>query len=95
MTKAYLEITLKIADADRVHAVDIYNWYKTPFLQAIEGSLTMELLHHVEDIQFLHGFDSYKNAQEYLLSELFNEEVVIALEPIIRNNLNMKIYSVV
>ncbi|RKD90413.1 hypothetical protein [Mangrovibacterium diazotrophicum] len=94
MAKAYLEITLKITDADRAQVVDVYSRYKTPFLQSIEGALTKELLVHVEDIQVLHSFNTIENAQEYLLSNLFNDEVVVALKSVIKNNLNIKIYAV-
>ncbi|WP_353140114.1 hypothetical protein [Pseudopedobacter sp.] len=81
MKKAYLEITLKIDNADRTSATAIYNKYKTVFLETIEGALSKELLIHTE------------NAQAYLLSELFNNDVVIALKPYLRDQPNVKIYE--
>lgn len=93
MKKAYLEITLKIDNADRTSATAIYNKYKTVFLKTIEGALSKELLIHTEDIQVLHRFDSVENAQAYLLSELFNNDVVIALKPYLRDQPNVKIYE--
>lgn len=50
---------------------------------------------HVEDVQVLHGFESIENAQEYLLSDLFNNDVVIALKPYLTANADIKIYTVV
>ncbi len=93
MKKAYLEITLKIDNADRTSATAIYNKYKNVFLETIEGALSKELLIHTEDIQVLHRFDSVENAQVYLLSELFNNDVVIALKPYLRDQPNVKIYE--
>ena len=93
MKKAYLEITLKIDNADRASATAIYNKYKTVFLETIEGALSKELLIHTEDVQVLHRFDSVENAQAYLLSELFNNDVVIALKPYLRDQPNVKIYE--
>lgn len=94
MAKAYLEITLQIDGADRGSAAGVYNQYKAPFLETIKGALSKELLVHVEDVQVLHGFDSVENAQEYLMSDLFNNDVVIALKPYLKNELNIKIYNV-
>jgi len=49
---------------------------------------------HVQDVQVLHGFDSIENAQEYLLSDLFNNDVVVALKPYLKANADIKIYNV-
>jgi hypothetical protein len=94
MAKAYLEINLKIDDADRSNAAGVYNKYKAPFLENISGALSKELLVHTEDVQVLHGFDSVENAQAYLLSDLFNEDVVAALKPYLQDNPDVRIYSV-
>lgn len=94
MTKAYLEITLKVDNTDRANAAGVYNKYKAPFLETIKGALSKELLVHVEDVQVLHGFDSVENAQEYLLSELFNTDVVEALKPYLKDNPDIRIYAV-
>ncbi|TZF84741.1 hypothetical protein FW774_07095 [Pedobacter sp. BS3] len=94
MAKAYLEITLKINEADRPGAAGVYNSYKAPFLETIKGALSKELLVHTEDVQVLHGFDSAESAQKYLLSNLFNNDVVIALKPYLKGEPNIKIYNV-
>lgn len=86
MAKAYLEITLKVDNADRKNAAGVYNQYKAPFLKTITGALSKELLVHVEDVQVLHGFNSAENAQEYLMSDLFNNDVVVALKPYLKAN---------
>lgn len=95
MTKAYLQISLKIDNADRANAAGVYNQYKVPFLETITGALSKELLVHAEDVQVLHGFDSVENAQDYLLSKLFNNDVVVALKPYLKSNPDIKIYTVV
>jgi hypothetical protein len=94
MAKAYLEIRLKINDADRSNAASVYNKYKAPFLQTIKGALSKELLVHVDDVQVLHGFDSAESAQEYLLSDLFNNDVVQALKPYLQGSPDVRIYTV-
>lgn len=95
MTKAYLEITLKIDESDRSGAARVYNYYKTPFLETIEGALSKELLVHMQDVQVLHAFDSVEHAQAYLMSDLFNNDVVTALKPYLKDNPDVKIYTVV
>ncbi|WP_426791506.1 hypothetical protein [Sphingobacterium sp. WOUb80] len=95
MANSYLEITLKIDDADRASAAGVYTKYKTPFLENIKGATSKELLIRTEDVQVLHGFDSEENAQEYLKSDLFNDDVVTALKPYLKDNPDVRIYSVV
>ena len=94
MTKAYLEITLTIGVENRVAAGAIYRKYKQPFLDNIQGSSSKELLMRDEDVQVLHGFDSVENASGYLISELFNEDVVKELTPLLSSKPDIKIYSV-
>lgn len=94
MTKSYLEITLKIDDADRADAAGVYNKYKAPFLENIQGATSKELLIRTEDVQVLHGFESAENAQAYLSSELFNNDVVTALQPYLKENPDVRIYTV-
>ncbi|WP_449437045.1 hypothetical protein [Pedobacter steynii] len=64
------------------------------FLETISGALSKELLIHAEDVQVLHGFSSTETAQQYLLSNLFNEDVVTALKPYLNSKPDIKIYSV-
>jgi len=75
---AYLQITLKIVPENRPAAVAVYNKYKVPFLENIQGANSRELLVRDEDVQVLHGFNSVANAKAYLESALFNDDVVTA-----------------
>lgn len=94
MAKAYLEISLKINEADRGNAGGVYNQYKAPFLENIKGATSKELLIRTEDVQVLHGFESAEDAQNYLTSELFNNDVVTALKPYLQDNPDVRIYTV-
>jgi hypothetical protein len=94
MTKTYLEITLTIVAENRASAETIYTKYKQLFLDNIQGASSKELLKREEDIQVLHGFDTVENANAYLKSELFNNDVVKELTPLLSANPNIKIYSV-
>jgi hypothetical protein len=51
----YLQITLKIAPANRPAAAGVYQRYKTPFLRTIAGAKSKELLVRDEDVEVLHG----------------------------------------
>lgn len=94
MTKTYLEITLTIATENRAAAGAIYTKYKQPFLAGIKGASSKELLMRDEDVQVLHGFDTVENANAYLKSEIFNNDVVRELAPLLSANPDIKIYSV-
>lgn len=94
MTKAYLEITLQIDNSDRNTAAGIYNKYKKPFLDTINGAKSKELLIREEDVQVLHGFDTAENANAYLTNELFTNDVVVGLKPLLKANPEVRIYSV-
>ncbi|KJU81991.1 hypothetical protein MBAV_005809 [Candidatus Magnetobacterium bavaricum] len=91
---AYLEITLKIAEADRQKAAGVYTKYKQPFLDKIPGARSKELLIRSEDVQVLHGFDSVELAQGYLGSALFTGDVVEALKPYLQAAPDVRIYQV-
>lgn len=95
MAKAYLEISLKINETDRVNAGDVYAKYKAPFLETIKGATSKELLIREEDVQVLHGFENAEDAQNYLSSGLFNNDVVTALKPYLKDNPDVRIYTVV
>jgi hypothetical protein len=90
---AYLEITLKIAPQDRAAAAAVYNRFKGPFLQDIAGAASKQLLVRDEDVQVLHGFHSKEEAQAYLESPLFNEDVVTALKPLLQATPEVRIYA--
>ncbi|MBF0608352.1 MAG: hypothetical protein SFH39_16970 [Candidatus Magnetobacterium sp. LHC-1] len=91
---AYLEITLKITEADRPKAAGVYTKYKQPFLDKIPGARSKELLIRSEDVQVLHGFDSVELAQSYLSSALFTGDVVEALKPYLQGAPDVRIYQV-
>lgn len=92
--KAYLEITMKISNNNRPAAAKVYNDYRQPFLDTIKGALTKNLLIRDEDVQVLHGFDSVENAQAYLSSELFKNDVFVGLQPLWDTDPEVKIYTV-
>lgn len=94
MAKAYLEINLKIDETDRTAAAGVYNEYKAPFLEMIKGATSKELLIREEDVQVLHGFETAEDAQNYLSSELFTNDVVTALKPYLKDNPDVRIYTV-
>ena len=92
--KTYLQITLSIENQNRNAATAIYTKYKSPFLNTIQGAQSKELLIRDQDVQVLHGFDSEENAQNYLISDLFTNDVVTELKPLLSANPEVKIYSV-
>lgn len=92
--KAYLEITMKIETANRPAAAKVYNDYRQPFLDTIEGALTKNLLIRDEDVQVLHGFDTAEHAQAYLASEMFKNDVFTGLKPLWSIDPDVKIYTV-
>jgi len=94
MAKAYLEITLTIDDSDRPAAAQVYGKYKEAFLKQIAGAQSKELLVRAEDVQVLHGFDTVANAEAYLKSQLFTDDVVNALAPLLRAEPEIRIYAV-
>lgn len=91
---AFLEITLKVNDADRASAAGVYLKYKQPFLTKIKGSVSKELLIRTDDVQVLHGFETVADAEAYLKSDLFNNDVVTALKPYLQAGPEIRIYSV-
>jgi hypothetical protein len=91
---AYLEITLKIKENKRPAAAEVYTTYRQPFLKEIKGAQTKALLVRDDDVQVLHGFDSLENAQAYLKSRLFNEDVVTKLKPLLEAEPEVRIYNV-
>jgi hypothetical protein len=90
----YLQISLKIAPANRAAAAGVYQKYKVPFLDTIAGAKSKELLVRDEDVQVLHGFDSKENANAYLQSGLFAADVVGSLKPMLDAAPDVRIYQV-
>lgn len=91
--KAYLEITLKIDAQDRAAAAAVYTKYKKPFLTKISGAKSKELLVRDDDVQVLHGFATRKQAEDYLSSSLFNDDVVVNLKPLLKADPDVRVYT--
>ncbi len=90
---AYLEITLKIAPENREAAAAIYAQYKQPFLTTVAGAESKVLLVREDDVQVLHGFDSVGSATAYLASDLFTQDVFVALKPLVAADPEVRIYQ--
>ena len=93
MKKVFLEITIKVAGADRAKAGAIYSKYKAPFLATIPGAESKDLLVCEEDVQMLHGFDSRASAECYLQSKLFGDGVVEELKPYLMAAPEIRLYE--
>ena len=93
MTKAYLEITMKVSETDRAKAGTVYSKYKQPFLATIPGAESKDLLLREEDVQVLHGFDSRTSAEGYTKSALFGNDVVRELKPYLMAEPDIRIYE--
>lgn len=91
---AYLEITMKIDAGNRPAAAKVYTDYRQPFLDTIKGALTKDLLIRDEDVQVLHGFDSAENAEAYLSSAMFKNDVFVGLKPLWSADPDVRIYTV-
>lgn len=94
VTKAYLEITLNVKAENREKAAGVYLKYKQPFLKQIKGANSKELLIRPDDVQVIHGFETEADANAYLSTELFRNDVVRELKPYLENNPEIRIYSV-
>ena len=93
-TNAYLEITLDVKAENRNNAGGVYVKYKTPFLEQINGATSKELLMRTDDVQVLHGFESEADAQAYLTTDIFQNDVVRELKPYLENDPEIRIYSI-
>jgi hypothetical protein len=91
---AYLEITLKIEEHNRAKAAEVYGRFKEPFLKGVSGAKSKELLLRGEDVQVLHGFDTVENAMAYTESRLFQDDVVVALKPLLSAAPDLRFYQV-
>ena len=91
--KAYLQITLDIPDESRPAVAKVYNDYRKPCLDTIEGAVSKNLLIRTEDMQVLHGFDSVEHAQNYLQSDMFKNDVFVGLQPLWKQDSDVRIYS--
>jgi len=91
---AYLEITLQIDPNDRAAAAGVYSKYKPQFLAEVPGARSKELLVRDEDVQVLHGFDSVPHADDYLGSDLFTDDVVRELAPLLQADPEVRVFDV-
>lgn len=92
---AYLEITLKVSTNNRPSAAKVYTDYKEPFLNQIKGAQSKALLIRDEDVQVLHGFANVADANAYLKSDLFNQDVVKGLAPYLDADPEIRIYDTI
>lgn len=90
----YLQITLKVAVANRPAAAGVYQKYKAQFLSQIPGAKSKDLLVRDEDIQVMHGFETHDQAKAYLESALFTTDVVGGLKPLLDAAPDVRIYQV-
>ncbi len=91
--QTYLQITLKVADKNREAAAGVYTKYKTPFLDTVAGAESKALLVRDEDVQVFHGFSSKEAAEAYLKSDLFSNDVVGELGPLLDADPEIRIYE--
>ena len=91
---AYLEITMKIDPANRPATAKVYTDCREPFLNTIAGAVSKALLVRQEDVQVLHGFDTAANAQAYLSSQMFQNDVFTGLKPLWSGEPDVRIYEV-
>lgn len=89
---AYLEVTLRVEPADRAAAAAVYEKYRRRFLDTVPGATSKELLVRDEDVQLLHGFRTSADAKAYLESELFTRDVIGGLSPLLKAELDVRIY---
>jgi hypothetical protein len=89
----YLQINLNVAAQHRPAAAAVYNRFKAPFLAEAPGAKSKSLLLRDEDVQVLHVFDSVENANAYLDSAMFNQDVVSALGPLLQGPPDVRVYA--
>lgn len=90
---AMLEITLKTTGRNRAAAADVYAKYRQPFLDEVPGARSKTLLVRDEDVQVLHGFASVTDATAYLSSDLFTDDVVQELGPLLDAEPEVRVYD--
>lgn len=92
--KAYLQVIMTIDPENRPAAAKVYNDYRQPFLDTVEGALTKECLIRDEDVQVIHGFDSLEHAKAYLDTGLFTTKVAPGLQPTWAADPDIRFYEV-
>jgi hypothetical protein len=90
---SYLQITLQVAPENRAAAGAVYTKYRDPFLTTVDGATDKQLLIRDEDVQVLHTFTDDAAAAAYLASDLFNNDVVGELGPLLAADPDVRIYD--
>ena len=91
--QTYLQVTLEVANKNRDAAGEVYNKYKDPFLNTVPGAQSKSLLVRQEDVQVLHGFSGMEAAESYLTSEMFSNDIVGELGPLLDADPEIRIYE--
>lgn len=91
---AFLQVTMKVDEADRPAAAEVYRKYLRPFLDTVPGATSKQLLVRDDDVQVLHGFDTTEHADGYLSSDLFKADVVGELSSLLAAAPEIRIYQV-
>ncbi len=91
--KTYLQITLKVAEKNRKAAAGVYAKYRAPFLDTVSGAKSKELLVRDDDVQVLHGFSNKEAAESYLESDMFSNDIVGELGPLLDADPDVRIYE--
>ncbi|WP_433900269.1 hypothetical protein [Sphingobacterium puteale] len=94
MAKAYLQVTLKINNSDKGAVSGIYEKFRDSFIDQIKGATSIELLIGDGYIQLLHVFDTAEDAQAFLSTELYNNNILFALKSLMVDTPRVSIYSV-
>lgn len=89
----YLQINLNVNAADRPAAAAVYARFKDAFLSRVPGARSKQLLVRDDDVQVLHVFDTAAEVHAYLGSELFTQDVVTALQPLLQSAPDVRIYE--
>ena len=91
--QAYLQVTLKVADKNREAAAGVYTKYLKPFLNTISGAESKSLLIRDDDVQVMNGFSSKEAAEAYLESDMFSNDIVGELGPLLDADPEIRIYE--
>jgi len=93
MSKAYMEIVIKVSEQNRGEAAGVYQKYKAPFLEQIAGAVSKELLVRDEDVVVLNGFTGKAEAEAYLTTDFFAKDIVGELSPLLDAEPEIRIYD--
>lgn len=91
----YLPITLNVSCHKRKDVVAKYFLYRDTILQTVNGMKSIELLEREVDFQVLHCFDFQDNANAYLESDFFINDLMRAFEPLLDSAYSVDLYKVV